>query len=302
MELANEIRLKYFAKALAKNLTNPGACKLLKHEIGKKFDGDFDALWETVRDENISGKGKFRKLISNRLSKGKGSFISIDDVEEVPLLQISLPVNFEDWDGEKPILVACTPLTIDDIEVEEIYAYDSEGNEYVLDAKNPPDFPVMVVGINERVDQSTEQFTKERGLEKVTSIIPVYVSSFRLMHDKEPWYKGAPEIYVKVKKDYQGNEYFERTNFTKVNKEKLYKEEDYSWLPKQIYSFSSYPEPKLRIEVWEDDSGNNDDLVEHEWCYPYPDSEASNYTPMGAKLWWYGDHDNADLKFYATDL
>ncbi|MCK4448750.1 MAG: hypothetical protein KAW56_16915, partial [Candidatus Marinimicrobia bacterium] len=87
MDFANEIRLKYFAKALAKNLANPGACKLLKQEIGKKFDGDFDVLWEKVRDENISGKGKFRKLISNRLSKGKGSFISIDDVEEVPLLQ-----------------------------------------------------------------------------------------------------------------------------------------------------------------------------------------------------------------------
>jgi len=89
-------------------------------------------------------------LINDRFSKDQGTFISIDEIENVPLLQISLPVNFEKWDGESTILVAYTPLTIDDIEVEEIYAYDSEGNEHVLDAKTPPDFPVMVVGINER--------------------------------------------------------------------------------------------------------------------------------------------------------
>jgi len=151
-------------------------------------------------------------LISERLGEGRGSFLSIDDIEGVPLLQISLPVNFEKWDSEKPILVAYTPLTIDDIEVEEIYAYDSEGNEYVLDAKMPPDFPVIVVGINERVDPVTKKlyFGKDgASLGKPnpddppdppnpppgTTHIDVILDHVYLQDDGEPWTKGSPEIY-----------------------------------------------------------------------------------------------------------
>jgi len=59
----------------------------------------------------------------------------------------------ESWDGTTPIKVAYIPQTIDDTEWEYIYAYDSKGNEYQLDAQVPPDFPVLVVGINERTDK-----------------------------------------------------------------------------------------------------------------------------------------------------
>lgn len=121
------------------------------------------------------------------------------------------------------------------------------------------------------------------------------------MDDKEPWWKVYPEIYVKVKKYYQSNSYFERTNFTAVNKEKTYYEADYDWLPKNIYSFYS-PVVELRVEVWEDDTGNNDDLLEHELRYPNLCSAPSNYGPSGYKEWWYGDHDNADLEFQAIGI
>ena len=36
------------------------------------------------------------------------------------------------------------------MEWEEIYAYDADLKEYILDAKTEPDYPVIVVGINER--------------------------------------------------------------------------------------------------------------------------------------------------------
>ncbi len=209
----------------------------------------------------------------------------------------SLLVNCANWDGESTILVAYTPMTSDDMEWKEIYAYDADMKEYILDAKTEPDYPVMVVGINER----TEYFSQDKidtGLGKIASTIDVYICTFRLMDDKEPWSKGDPEIYTKVKKYYQSNSYFVRTNFTKVNEEKTYNEEDYDWLPKQIYSFIS-PVVALRVEVWEDDTFD-DDLIEHEWCYPDPSSSPSNYGPSGYKEWWYGDHNNADEIFLAT--
>lgn|GEM_PF-4154746 len=78
--------------------------------------------------------------------------IEIKSVEQIPKLQIALPIGFKDWNGTIPIKVAYTPLTIDDTEWDVVYAYDAAGNEYTLDAHSPPDFPVMVVSINERTD------------------------------------------------------------------------------------------------------------------------------------------------------
>ncbi len=138
--LANEVRLKYFAKAVAKSLTIPGVGAFLKDEIGKKFDGDYDALWETVKDREFPNQGRLRGLVASQL-KGMNSIVEIDEIEEVPLLQVALPVGFEEWDGETPILVAYTPLTIDDVDWEVVYAYDHEGNEYELDAPDAAGLP-----------------------------------------------------------------------------------------------------------------------------------------------------------------
>ena len=265
MDFASEIRLKYFTKALAKTLSNLGACRLLKQEIDKKFDGDYDVLWEIVRDENISGKGKFRELISNRLSKGRGSFISVDDVEEVPLLQISLPVNFEKWDGESTILVAYTPLTIDDIEVEEIYAYDSEGNEHVLDAKVEPDFPVIIVGLNERVEDGNYAYRNDNvSLAKTTLAhfdfqLPhpgiahnlIKVQDLQVEHDCEPWYKGKAEVIARS--------YLYDGWTTTVDMGKR-KEKTYYGINILIVWEGSTPYPNPYVKILEDDAGNNDDF------------------------------------------
>ncbi|MCF7828432.1 MAG: DUF3103 domain-containing protein [Candidatus Marinimicrobia bacterium] len=67
---------------------------------------------------------------------------------------MAYPVGFEQWNGETPIWVAYTPLTIDDTEWKDIIAFDAQGKRHVLDAKTPPDQPVLVVGINERTDEN----------------------------------------------------------------------------------------------------------------------------------------------------
>ncbi len=294
--LVDEILLKYFAMAIAKSLKHPGICQILKEKIGEKFDGDFEVLWSNVKDNQVSDQS-IRQLVDSRFSNRSRNLVSISRIEEIPLLQVALPINYDDWEGESAILVAYTPLTTDDSEWKNIYAYDSDMNEYILDANTLPDYPVIVVSLNER-EEYFNQENDEIGLSKLASTINVYICTFRLMDDKEPWSKGDPEIYTKVKKYYQSNSYFVRTNFPKVNDEITYSEDDYDWLPKRIYSFIS-PVVELRVEVWEDDT-IDDDFVEHEWCYPNPSSSASNYGPSGYKEWWYGDHGNADEIFQAT--
>ncbi|MBC8346392.1 MAG: hypothetical protein ISR82_00195 [Candidatus Marinimicrobia bacterium] len=144
-----EQQLKELAKAVAKALEVPEVASYLKEEIGKKFDGDYEVLWKDVKDHPFVGKGNLRTIVANHLDNQS---YSIEDIEQVPKLQIALPVGFEEWDGTTPIKVAYTPLTIDDTEIEVINAYDASGNQYELNAKIPPDFTLMAVSINERTD------------------------------------------------------------------------------------------------------------------------------------------------------
>jgi len=183
-------------------LKHPVICQILKSKIGEKFDGDFDILWNQIKDRQISGKS-LRLLVDSRFSECTRKVLPIDKIEEIPLLQISLPVNFNDWDGESTILVAYTPLTIDDMEWEEINAYDSNLKEYMLDAKTEPDYPVMVVGINERSNEGEEATTNT--LAKSVSVASSshesgdneWLYKFRFTGgDRDPWPLGDGEVYV----------------------------------------------------------------------------------------------------------
>ena len=197
--------MKYFAKAVAKSLTIPGVGAFLKDEIGKKFDGDYDMLWETARDKEFPNQGRLRGLVASAL-RDMNSIASMDEIEEVPLLQVALPVGFEEWDGETPILVAYTPLTVNDVDVKEIYAYDSSGEEHVLDGQEPPDYPVMVVGINERVNlagslgkgldmEPDPPGDGDGGGPGTPTIRITQIDLDRDANDYEPWYMGYAEVY-----------------------------------------------------------------------------------------------------------
>ena len=194
LDVVNEVRLKYFAKALANVLTVPGVGTHLRNEIGKKFDGDYDVLWETVQGSDFPGSGRLSGLVAGQL-QALNSIVSMEEIEEVPLLQIALPVGFSDWDGETPILVAYIPLTINDVDLTEIYAYDSAGEEHILDGQVPPEFPVMVIGINERTNPQGEVL-----FSKGTSSTPIYATD--ALPPEEPPPPPPPNDYIKIK-DYK---------------------------------------------------------------------------------------------------
>jgi len=204
--VVDEVLLKYFAMAVAKSLKHPDICKIIKSKTGEKFDGDYDVLWEQIKNARISGH-KMRELVNSRFSDRTKQILSIEMIEEVPLLQVSLPVNFDDWDGESAILVAYTPLTTDDMEWEEIYAYDADLKEHILDAKTEPDFPVMVMGINERSDTSgyahnadnrisNEEKSIAKSATSRTTGSPEILKYLKIMDDMDPWPSGDADAYI----------------------------------------------------------------------------------------------------------
>ncbi len=288
-----EVKMKYFAMAIAKLLTDPEIGAYLKEEIGKQFDNDYDALWEVIADNEFTNKGKFKNII-RKLYNSKIDMV--DQFNAVPLLQVSVPVHFDKWNISKTILVAYDPVTKEDTEVEELVAFDQNGKKYVLDAQIEPDRPVVVIGLNERVaylesDKSTS-FKKILGTAWNLEIV-----NFRLMDDHEPWWKGDPEIYVKTKK--YGSSW-DRTNFTKVNDEKTYWDNNHDWLPKTIYTTNinnpNTDHHTVFTEIWEDDI-NNDDLLEKDKyiqadVYGYPQNyiRTNDYFQR-----WDGTRNDADI-------
>jgi len=247
-------------------------------------------------------------LISDRLGEGRGSFLSIDEIENVPLLQISLPVNFEKWDGEKPILVAYTPLTIDDMEWEDISAYDSEGNEHVLDAKTPPDFPVMVVGINERCDKNgtplfidTNLMYKEKALGENSIISNSSLSGYYLKINKlkmeasasnyESWTNGTHAEFFWIIRDngghiYRALDYGDDGISHRVWTWNLWEgfRTDKSWQTHNHLTefnatdYYNWYGPIFIFDMWEYDvSSSNDPMGRVEMNFPYANIKRSTY-------------------------
>jgi len=152
------------ARNLAKNLTNLELRNFIKTKALEAFDGDYNFLIETSKNERITHKKSGKQIVfSNFLSEGdikdssQKSNITSQLMNSIkisyPLLQIAIPEfdnhQVAEWDIDSSIpLVAYLPLHIkDDI----IPAYDTEGNYHELSASTPPENLVIIIKENERV-------------------------------------------------------------------------------------------------------------------------------------------------------
>ena len=169
-----EIKTKFdqrranFAKALAKAMRNSEVRDFIKTEASKKFDGDFDIHFGMTKDAKV-GQSTFLQTIQNNLAVengriNKGAFMT-DVLNEDPLLNIAVPVHINDWNvANYQPLVAVLTEAYDDQKSSHIVAYDAEGKEHWIDAKNEPNVPVVVVGWNERLKSTTEYQQRVRDI------------------------------------------------------------------------------------------------------------------------------------------
>ncbi|MDH5381068.1 MAG: hypothetical protein OEW75_09455 [Cyclobacteriaceae bacterium] len=135
--------------------------KLLKEEALKKFDGDFDVLSANFHNRILNTQISVNEILE---LMGKKSEVlkskNIDPTkltqfitELYPNVQISVPVNCETWNTDNfiPPVVFLNEV-FDDTKVDFVEAFDENGKTIKLGLDQEPDFPVVVVGISERVD------------------------------------------------------------------------------------------------------------------------------------------------------
>jgi len=185
IRLAHEIRLKYFAKALAVSLCNDEMVNIIMSEVMEKFDGDTEVLWEMVSSKLLSNGMTFREFIDTKFIKDSCSLISIDEIEKTPLLNILFVPSRDGGFDDKPTKVIYLPISKNDIEVDTVFAYDTALNEYHLSAKEVPDFSVFVVGINERVNPINKT-VKYNGLNKQTKVTADYTDGYIMIRNHGP--------------------------------------------------------------------------------------------------------------------
>jgi hypothetical protein len=143
--------IKTFAKIVAQGIENVEFRKFLKKEALKQFDGEFNVLYQFVKDNKIAEKTVNDFLFSS--SKSNDSDINLI-LQNVPNIQIAIPVNIDNWNVENYIpYVLSLPVDFDDSKELELVAFRNDGSSITLNSKTPPDFPVIVVSKSQRVDE-----------------------------------------------------------------------------------------------------------------------------------------------------
>jgi hypothetical protein len=202
-------RLKQFSMALARAVTDPMVGHSLHQQLARKFDGDVDLLWSDFKSQRLDAEPMRERLMALLPAE------TLAQAERVPFLNVAMPVNFDKWDGHRPVLVAYVPTTVDDDELKTIEAYDADGRVHLLDAWKEPADPVLVVGINERMDPDTGKLHPEyapglkgsdpgevsvqRQAQMMVGGYPdFFLQWLYLFNDHEPWAKGSAEILVSI--------------------------------------------------------------------------------------------------------
>ncbi len=208
-----------FARTISEN---KGFKELLTVEIAKKFDGDNNVLYDMIASKTTK-EGKTVKNLMKQNIQLCGEEVSLNDlVDSIPYFNISIPVNFEQWSTyDGPIYVIPMRYDIDDLEIEALPGYDEHGNVKMFPADTPPEYPVVVIGINERIPRMTRPKTisnsnvKPLDLDDGTLVHHEELTGLMITDTSEPWYSGAPEVYCLY--TVGENEWTIRQDYVEVN-------------------------------------------------------------------------------------
>jgi len=142
--------LENVALVLAPLLEKAEVRALIKAEALKRFDGDYDILYRNIATLRLPNGESFQSAL-----KTLHPSLPIEEIfGQVPNLQLSVPVHAEQWDTEKMVpLVAANRWGVQEESYTTLRSFDSRGKLHLLDSRKAPDFPVVVVGVSERVDE-----------------------------------------------------------------------------------------------------------------------------------------------------
>lgn len=143
---------KAFAKALVMALKNDSELRsFLKEEAQKQFDGDYDILYQMIKNKPINNGPSLHERLANQITASE--LVKIEETS--PLLTIfipELPNGFSPitWNTQNEIPVVAISLLGDN----SIPFYNADGAEELIPKGHIPGFPTLLIKQNERVSTS----------------------------------------------------------------------------------------------------------------------------------------------------
>ena len=141
---------KKFAMALHKAMVqNVNLRRFLKEEAIKQFDGDYDILYNYIRDEKIGDK-KFREILLPFFEKESELSQIENALGALTIFVPTLPENSfsaQTWNVTEEVPLVALRL----LNNRKTPIINSEGQSFLLDENAIPGFPVIVIKESERV-------------------------------------------------------------------------------------------------------------------------------------------------------
>jgi hypothetical protein len=244
--------------------SHPSLHTMIFEEACRQFDGDYDVLFETLKDREFPqpemrkrGKLTFLDLLENAYK----THIVARENNPSPLATLihtiphfNLYYYHPDEGGvlqDNHVIVTSLRYDKDDNEIITLPGYDEHGNVIDLYADQRPDFPVIVLGINERIYNMPNNNGGGRHL--LESGNEIHHIKSRMEDNSEPWFWGSPEIWMlfadSCDADGDTSRIVVSKNLTDFNKED-------TWWQKDIYClrWSSVSGDRFGVFYMEDDA------------------------------------------------
>lgn len=155
-------QLEKFAKGVSEAMKNEMFRKLIKEEALKKFNGDFDVLYLTIKDKPINYV--YRLSNANQTFNNLHDFLVpfFDDEDDLLNFEINFPLttifvpelpldyfSAESWDTYDDDQIPDVAIRLDNITYVPVIGRD--GENYLIAPEHTPSWPIVVIKENERV-------------------------------------------------------------------------------------------------------------------------------------------------------
>lgn len=145
------------AKILARAVKDEGVRQLIKNESLKKFNGDYDVLFQLVQDKKVKNE---KSLYASLASFADSPQQFKEVVDNLPLLTVYVPTFFsaEKWNTATQI-----PIVAVRDEDDRLIAFNDKGESVELSSKEEPNIPIVVIKINDRVTTKSPNIKSANG-------------------------------------------------------------------------------------------------------------------------------------------
>jgi len=254
-EVKEDLLIRKFALSLAKSLNKKEVRSYLKTEASKQFDGDYDILFSNQK-ATILGKKAFQDIL---FASGDLNFSDLEDLIKIsPKLNIAIPINFEKWnsDSQAPV-VTYLGSDYEENVTKTLLGFDYNGHKYNIDAIEEPNVPVIVIGMNERVDDDynvrkgfLQNFGADIVIKAVNAKTMACTTPFRTnrtwerlhqvnMNVKayEGWAKGKAELKFKCFAPTSSSPAGFTSNFYSTDEINVYRDQSNEWINREFAMF-----------------------------------------------------------------